>query len=80
VFVVIEGTAQTTVEGRVVRDLTAGDAFGEVAVLASGRRTASVVAKTPMTLIALFKRDIWELEKHNPAFGEQLRALTAQGS
>jgi CRP-like cAMP-binding protein len=76
VFVVLQGTAEVTIDGTAVRDLTAGDAFGEIAVLASGRRTASVTSKTPMTLITLFKRDIWKLEQQNPAFGEQLRKLT----
>ena len=78
VFVVVAGTAQVRVDGTAVRDLTAGDAFGEIAVLASGRRTASVVSTTPMTLITLFKRDVWKLEQENPAFGEQLRKLTEQ--
>jgi CRP-like cAMP-binding protein len=78
VFLVVRGTAQVTVDGAPVRDLTAGDAFGEIAVLASGRRTASVTSTTPMTLISLFKRDVWKLEQDNPAFGEQLRALAQQ--
>ncbi len=77
VFVVLQGTAQVSVGGAHIRELTAGDVFGEVAVLASGRRTASITALTAMTLLSLFKRDVWELEKRNPAFGEQLRALTA---
>lgn len=77
-FVVCEGTAQVLVDGNVVRDLSAGDAFGEVAVVASGRRTASVVATSPMTLITLFKTDIWEIEKRNPTFSEQVRKLSQQ--
>ena len=80
VFVVVRGAAQVTVDGIAVRDLGEGDAFGEIAVLASGRRTASVTSKTPMTLITLFKRDIWKLEQDNPAFGEQLRKLTERRS
>lgn len=76
-FVVTAGTAQVTVDGAVVSELAAGDAFGEIAVVASGRRTASVTATTPMTLVSFFKRDIWEIEKQNPEFGDALRALTA---
>ena len=76
VFVVVDGAAQVTVDGAAVRELGTGDVFGEVAVVASGRRTASVTASTPMTLISLFKRDIWELEKQNAAFGDRLRTLT----
>ena len=76
-FVIVEGTAQVAVAGAILRKLAPGDVFGEVAVLTSGRRTASVTATTPMTLISLFKRDAWELETQNPAFGVQLRALVA---
>ena len=54
-----------------------GDVFGEIAVLASGRRTASVVATSPMRLIALFKPGVWALEKRSPAAVERLRALIA---
>ena len=50
VFVVLEGRAQVAIEGRVVRELSVGDLFGEVAVLSSGRRTATVVSSTKMVL------------------------------
>ena len=76
-FVVVQGTARVTIDGSTVRELGAGDLFGEVAVLASGRRTASVTAMTAMTLMTVFKRDVWELEQHNPDFSQRLRALTA---
>jgi CRP/FNR family transcriptional regulator, cyclic AMP receptor protein len=74
-FVILDGTAEVSVEGRVVRELRAGDLFGEIAVTASGRRTADVVAKTPMTLASVFKRDVWALEQANPGFAEELRKL-----
>ena len=34
-----------------------GDVIGEVAAVASGRRTSSVVATAPMRTISVFKRD-----------------------
>src|ERR671919_192665 len=43
VFVVLEGEAQVDVGGRFHR-LTRGDVFGEMAVLAPGRRLAAVMA------------------------------------
>ena len=49
------------------------EVFGEIAILSSGRRTASVVASTPMRLITLFKRDLWLLEEHAPRVGAALR-------
>jgi CRP-like cAMP-binding protein len=48
---------------------------GEVAVLSSGRRTASVIATSPMRLIALFKRDVWALDRRAPLVAQRL--LTA---
>ncbi len=78
VFVVLEGSAQVAVDGEVVRKLSVGDLFGEIAVLSSGRRTATVVASTPMVLASVFKRDVWAIEQSNPAFADELRKLRAE--
>jgi hypothetical protein len=43
--------------------------------VASAHRTASVVATSPMRLIALFKRDVWALEQQSPEAAARLRAL-----
>ena len=75
VFVVLEGTAEVAVDGDIVRELSHGDLFGEVAVLSSGRRTATVVSSTPMTLVSVFKRDVWAIEEKNDAFAAELRRL-----
>ena len=58
-------------------ELSAGDLFGEIAVIASGRRTATVESLSTMVLVSFFKRDIWALEKSNAAFADALRALRA---
>jgi CRP-like cAMP-binding protein len=75
VLVVLDGTAQVSVDGNVVRDLTRGDLFGEIAVLSSGRRTATVVSSTPMALVSVFKRDVWAIEGKNDAFAAELRRI-----
>jgi CRP-like cAMP-binding protein len=75
VFVVLDGTAQVSVDGGTVRELSRGDLFGEIAVLASGRRTATVVSSTPMTLVSVFKRDVWAIEEANGAFAAALRRI-----
>jgi CRP-like cAMP-binding protein len=46
-FVLAEGTASVTAEGEELATLRAGDFFGEVAMLDSGRRTASVTSTAP---------------------------------
>lgn len=76
-YAIESGTADVTVAGEPVRSLGPGDLFGEVAVIKAGRRTATVRAATPMTLIAIFKRDVWALETRSPETGERLRTLVA---
>ena len=78
-FYAIEtGTADVSADGTRLRTLGPGDVFGEIALLAAGRRTASVVATSQMKLIALFKRDVWALEKRSPEAADRLRSLVAE--
>jgi CRP-like cAMP-binding protein len=72
-FAIEEGTADVLREGERIATLGAGDVFGEVAVLRSGRRIASVVARSPMRLITVLNRDVWRLEQDAPAVAEALR-------
>lgn len=78
VFAIVDGTAAVAVDGAPVRDLGPGDLFGEIAVLASGRRTATVTSRSPMRLVSLFKRDLWRLADERPEFHAALRAVTAR--
>jgi len=77
-YAIESGTADVTADGVQLRTLGPGDVFGEIAMIASGRRTASVVATSPMKLIALFKRDVWALEKKAPEAATRLRALVTE--
>jgi CRP/FNR family transcriptional regulator, cyclic AMP receptor protein len=87
-FAVESGTADVVIGGATVRTIGAGDVVGEIAVFASppdpfappevaegGFRTASVVATSPMRLIALFKRDVWALDRRAPGATQRLRAI-----
>jgi CRP-like cAMP-binding protein len=74
VLLIEDGIVEVSIDGRRVRELGSGEMLGEVAVLASGRRTASVVALTPLRVISLFKRDVWALERSAPAAARRLRA------
>ena len=73
-FAIEEGEADVLRDDAVVATLGTGDVFGEIAIVASGRRTASVVAKTPMKLITLFKQDLWRIEKQSPALAARRSA------
>jgi CRP-like cAMP-binding protein len=77
-YAIETGEAVVTSDGVEIATLGPGDVFGEMAVLASGRRTATVTATSPMRLIALFKRDVWALERQAPETAARLRALIEQ--
>jgi CRP/FNR family transcriptional regulator, cyclic AMP receptor protein len=74
-FAIESGTADIVIGDATVRTVGTGDLVGEIAVLASGRRTASVVATSPLRAIALFKRDVWALDRRAPEASQRLRAV-----
>jgi CRP-like cAMP-binding protein len=63
VFAIRSGTADVVHDGAVVNTLGPGDYFGEIAVMSGGRRSASVVATSPLRLVTIFNREIWRLER-----------------
>jgi voltage-gated potassium channel len=77
-FVVREGTAAVTVDGENVTSLGPGSTFGEIGVLEHGRRTANVVAATPMRLLTLTIDDVNELAAELPEFGAHAKAMARE--
>ena len=73
-FVIESGEAEVRKGGDVIRSLGPGDAFGEIGLLATGTRTASIVATTPMKLVAIFSREFKQLEARMPQIAEDLWA------
>jgi CRP-like cAMP-binding protein len=76
-FAIESGTADVTFDGEKIATVGPGAVVGEVAVLTSGRRTATVTATSPMRLIVLFKRDVWALERTAPEAARRLQELVA---
>jgi CRP-like cAMP-binding protein len=52
-----------------------GDTFGEIALLVTGRRTATVVARSPMRVLSLFDQDFHRLRGRAPELDRFLRRL-----
>jgi CRP-like cAMP-binding protein len=77
-FAIESGTADVVSDDTTLRAVGPGDVVGEVAVLASGRRTASVVVTSPMRVLVLFKRDVWALEREAPEAARRLSAVRAE--
>jgi CRP/FNR family transcriptional regulator, cyclic AMP receptor protein len=72
-FLVIEdGTADVIQDGKRIRTLGPGDFFGEIGLLESERRTASVVATSPMRLIVMTGRDFSAMRSEMPHIAEEI--------
>jgi CRP-like cAMP-binding protein len=71
-FVLTEGTADVTAEGEQLSTLGPGDYFGEVAILGSGRRTASVTSTSPVRLLVMFGTEFRRLEATYPEIASRL--------
>ena len=81
IFVILDGEAEVVADGRVVRTLGAHDVVGEIGVLVTGRRTATVRAVTGVRVAVLSADDVARLAGELPALhrswlhaaGERLR-------
>jgi CRP/FNR family cyclic AMP-dependent transcriptional regulator len=74
-FVVLEGTAAVTVDEDLVTLLRPGNTFGEIGVIDQGRRTANVVALSPMRLLTMTTADFNELAEELPEFAARAKVL-----
>ena len=74
-FVVLAGTAAVTVDEDLVTLLRPGNTFGEIGVLDQGRRTANVVAVSPMRLLTMTIEDFNELAQEFPEFAARAKVL-----
>jgi voltage-gated potassium channel len=72
-FVLTDGTATVTCEGECVANLESGDFFGEIAILGDGRRTATVTASSPSSLLVMFGSEFRQLEAAHPDIAARIR-------
>jgi CRP/FNR family transcriptional regulator, cyclic AMP receptor protein len=73
-FVVIEsGSAAVSIDGRHVNDLGTGDFFGEIALLATPRRTASVETTSPMRAAVVTGANFRAMIREFPQIAEKVR-------
>lgn len=80
-FVIEDGEAEVLSGDRHVADLGPGDFLGEMGALArggGGRRNASVVAKSPMSLVVMTARDFRHMHDHAPRLAERIRETVSR--
>lgn len=73
-FVIEDGTAEVRKDGETLGELGPGDFFGEIGLLETDRRTATVVATTPLTVIVMAQREFSSMERDMPAVADRIRA------
>jgi CRP-like cAMP-binding protein len=73
-FVIESGTATVLQDEREVRELDKGAFFGEIALLETSERTASVVAKTEMQLVVLTQSAFKHMVESDPVAARECEA------
>jgi CRP-like cAMP-binding protein len=74
-FVLVEGRVDVTAKKVSVHTLQSGDFFGEMALVSSAPRNATVTALTPLRLLVITDRDFRSLLKESPSI--QLKVLNS---
>jgi len=76
VYFVEQGSADVlNDDGEATEALGPGDAFGEIGLLLTGQRTATVVARTPMRLLSLSGQQFDRIRSRVPEVERSLRRL-----
>ena len=72
-FIIADGIAEISIDGKVVRDTEVGELIGEIGVLKNTLRAATVVAKTPMRLLVLDSREMNALLHEDKLVAERVQ-------
>lgn len=74
-FVIVDGDAEVTKGGKKIATRSGGDFVGEIALLTTKTRTATVTATTPLRCFILTQSDFRRVLDANP--GVQLKVMKA---
>jgi signal-transduction protein with cAMP-binding, CBS, and nucleotidyltransferase domain len=77
-FVVLEGQVEVFQGGHVIATRGPGSPLGEMALLEGGPRTATLLAKTPVSTLVSGRQEFNNLLTAIPRISERLRAITAE--
>jgi len=76
-FVIVDGTVEVTKGGELLATREAGEFFGEIALITTTTRTATVTAKTPLRCFILTRGDFRIVLDENP--GVERKVMQALG-
>jgi CRP-like cAMP-binding protein len=77
-FVLVDGTAAVHQGQRKINELSYGDFFGEVSVIAGTPRTATVTTTAPSRLLVVTDRELTRLLRDSPGIQAKVMQALAQ--
>jgi len=76
-YLIVSGTVSVRKNGVEIATLGPGDVIGEMAIVEHRLRSATVVSTTPLDVIHFTREQLVDLLAEVPAFGDAIRATTA---
>lgn len=76
-YLIVSGTVSVRKNGVEIAMLGPGDVIGEMAIVEHRLRSATVVSTTPLDVIHFTREQLVDLLAEVPAFGDAIRATTA---
>jgi CRP-like cAMP-binding protein len=77
-FVLVDGNARVTKGGKKVADLSAGDWFGEIALITNRPRTATVTATSPGDVLVITDRRFHSVVETMPSIALKVLATVGE--
>ena len=77
-FVIVDGVAEVTKSGKRIATREAGEFFGEIALLMTTKRTATVTAKTPLRCFILTRGDFRRVLDESPGVERKVMQALAE--
>lgn len=77
-FVIVDGVAEVTKGGKRLATRKAGEFFGEIALITTTKRTATVTAKTPIRCFILTRGDFRRVLDENPSVERKVMQALAE--
>lgn len=77
-FVVVDGEAEVTRGGKKIATRKGGEFFGEIALVSTTKRTATVTATTPLRCFILTRGDFRRVLDENPAVQRKVMEALAE--
>ena len=73
-FLIEDGEAAVLEDGERIAALGPGDFFGEIGLIETGKRTASVVATTAMDVIVMYRPEFEQMKSELPTVADRIHA------